>query len=167
LPAMRRLSGFLLFVMVACPRVNGDAAKPATSDAGGALPHAQMNVVAQDGRAFGLNVELALDDASRERGLMFRKELADDKGMLFVFPKASPHTFWMKNTLIPLDMIFAADDGRVMGCVARAEPMTLTGRTVDGPSKYVLEVAGGWCADHGIGAGAKLVLGDAAKFKPE
>ena len=156
----------LLLLLLACPRLGADAA-PRPGSVAVALPRAHLDVALADGRAFGLEVELALTEPSRERGLMFRKSLAEGAGMLFVFPAAAPHTFWMKNTLIPLDMIFAGDDGAVLGCVARAEPLTLTSRHVEGDSKYVLELPGGWCTEHGLSRGARLVLGEAARFRPE
>jgi uncharacterized membrane protein (UPF0127 family) len=156
----------LLLLFAACPRLGADAATPHSVDAG-ALPWSHLDLELADGRSFGLQVELALTDGDRERGLMFRRSLPEGTGMLFVFPAAAPHTFWMKNTLIPLDMIFAATDGAVLGCVQRAEPMTLTGRHVEGASRYVLEVPGGWCAEHGVGPGARLVLGPAGAFRAE
>ena len=156
----------LLLLIAACPRLGADA-KPQRSIDAGALPRSHLDLELADGRAFGLEVELALTESDRERGLMFRRSLADGTGMLFVFPVAAAHTFWMKNTLIPLDMIFAASDGAVLGCVQRAEPLTLTGRHVEGASRYVLEVPGGWCAEHAVGAGARLVLGPTAAFRAE
>ena len=68
---------------------------------------------------------------------MERRELAANHGMLFVFPREAPQQFWMKNTLIPLDMIFIRADGTIAGIVADAEPLTLTGRGVSAPSLYV------------------------------
>jgi hypothetical protein len=97
-------------------------------------------------------VEVADDDARRERGLMFRRELAEDRGMLFVFPEVGEHAFWMKDTLIPLDMIFVDAAGRVTGVVERAQPLSLELRS-GGPSKWVLEVPGGWAARRGVKAG--------------
>lgn len=161
---MKRL--LLICLLTACHSTYADHLAPATPpspDAGSGMPRTHIDVESRDGRAFGLEVELALNNADRERGLMFRRNLADGTGMLFIFPKAEPHNFWMKNTLIPLDMIFAAADGAVMGCVARAEPLTLTGRSVPGNSRYVLEVPGGWCAEHGIAPGAKLLVGEAGQ----
>jgi uncharacterized membrane protein (UPF0127 family) len=104
-----------------------------------------------------VSVEVARTPASRERGLMDRPELAPDAGMLFVFDAAAPHAFWMKNTLIPLDMIFLADDGRVLAVVER-KPLTLD--TTDGgvSSRYVLEVNGGWARAHGVARGDQVTL---------
>jgi uncharacterized membrane protein (UPF0127 family) len=103
-------------------------------------------------------VEVMRSDAERERGLMYRTELATDHGMLFLFASDDIHTFWMKNTYIPLDMIFIAQDLTVAGVVANAEPRTLTGRTIGKPSRHVLEVTAGWAAAHGVGPGTRVRL---------
>jgi len=84
---------------------------------------------------------------------MFRKSMDADAGMLFVSENERPHVFWMKNTLIPLDMIFIGANRRIVGIVQNAEPQSLTGRQVDGPSQYVLEIGGGLSASLGIRAG--------------
>ena len=99
------------------------------------------------------NVEVALHARGAARGLMFRKQLAPDAGMLFVFEFARQQTFWMKNTLIPLDMIFIGADRRIVGIVENAEPQTTTERRVDAQSQYVLEIGGGLSARLGIRAG--------------
>ncbi len=122
------------------------------------LPTASVIVEARDGRSYGLTVEVAANDRDRERGLMFRKSLDTDHGMIFVFPVARPQSFWMRNTLIPLDMLFVAEDGTVLGVVEQARPLDETPLSVPGPAKYVLEVIGGWCADRGVGKGAKLTI---------
>jgi uncharacterized membrane protein (UPF0127 family) len=105
-----------------------------------------------------VRVELARNEEQRTRGLMFRRELATDHGMLFIFDETSDHTFWMHNTLIPLDIIFLGDDRNVVGVVANAAPQTDTGRTVKKPSRYVVEVGGGEAAAHGVGAGTRTVF---------
>jgi uncharacterized membrane protein (UPF0127 family) len=87
--------------------------------------------------------------------MMFRKELADGKGMLFVFDEEAEHTFWMKDTLIPLDMIFVDSSGRVSGIVARARPLTLEPRQ-GGLARWVLEVPGGWAAANGVRIGDRM-----------
>ena len=74
--------------------------------------------------------------------------------MLFLFDRASVQSFWMKNTLISLDMIFIDENFRVVGVVENAEPLTLDPRTVGAPSRYVLEVNAGVAARHGIGTGS-------------
>lgn len=105
-----------------------------------------------------VKVEVAADDASRERGLMFRQELAVDHGMLFVFPDTDYRSFWMHNTLIALDMIFLDETRTVVGVVANAAPQTDTPRTVGKPSRYVVEVAGGEAPAHGVGPGIRAAF---------
>ena len=97
-----------------------------------------------------VTLEVVADDASRTRGLMYRKELADGHGMLFVFDDEVDHSFWMKNTVIPLDMIFIAADRHIVGIHPNAIPLNLTPISVGHPSKYVLEVAGGYASRAGI-----------------
>ena len=105
-----------------------------------------------------VRVELARNDEQRTRGLMFRRELPRDQGMLFIFDETSEHPFWMHNTLIPLDLIFLAEHRRVVGVVANAAPQTDTARTVKEASRYVVEVGGGEAAAHGVGSGTKTVF---------
>jgi uncharacterized membrane protein (UPF0127 family) len=105
-----------------------------------------------------VTVELARTPEDRERGLMYRERLAADAGMLFLFDESSDHEFWMKNTQVPLDMIFVGEDGRVVGVVERAEPFTLTGRGVGRPSRYVVEVNAGWTAANGVRTGDRVVF---------
>src|SRR5258708_2012212 len=102
-------------------------------------------IVAPDGKARAtVTVEVADDEAHREVGLMFRKHLDDGAGMIFVFKDAAHRNFWMHNTEIPLDMIFADSGGRVIGIVANAEPFSDKMLGVAGDSEYVLEVNGGF-----------------------
>jgi uncharacterized membrane protein (UPF0127 family) len=104
------------------------------------------------------SIEIAATPQQQEQGLMFRREMAADAGMLFIFPQVKTAEFWMHNTLIPLDMIFIGKDMKVAGIVANAEPKTDTLRKVDAPSLYVLEVNGGYCASHGVVDGAKVTF---------
>jgi uncharacterized membrane protein (UPF0127 family) len=98
-------------------------------------------------------VELAITPGEQERGLMFREHLDPDAGMLFISETPRHHVFWMKNTLIPLDMIFISADWRIAGIVQNAEPKTLSAREVAGDSQYVLEIGGGLSARYGFRAG--------------
>jgi len=102
---------------------------------------------------FAVQVEVAADDPTREQGLMFRDRMAEDRGMIFIFPANGAYPFWMKNTLIPLDMIFIGADWRIAGIVQNAEPKTLSAREVAGNSQYVLEIGGGLSARYGFRAG--------------
>jgi uncharacterized protein len=103
-------------------------------------------------------LEVAATPETRSRGLMYRRELADGHGMLFVFDVDANHEFWMKNTLIPLDMIFITVDGQVAGVHKNATPMSTAGISVGTPSRYVLEVPGGWAERHGVATGDRVEL---------
>ena len=87
---------------------------------------------------------------------MYRRHLDADAGMLFLMGEEKVQTFWMKNTYIPLDMIFIQKDMVVAGVYENAPPETLDLRFVEAPSSYVLEVNAFWAKAHGIGAGAKV-----------
>jgi hypothetical protein len=101
-----------------------------------------------------VSVELALTPAERDLGLMHRTELAADAGMLFVFPSSEPRTFWMRSTLIPLDIAFLDADGTIQN-VARGEPFVeRPGYHSLRPARMVLELNAGWFAAHGVAAGA-------------
>lgn len=97
--------------------------------------------------------EVADEPAERARGLMFREFMEEDHGMLFLFPREAQQSFWMRNTFIPLDMIFIRSDRTILGVVREATPRTDTPRSVPGESKYVLEINGGQAEARGIEAG--------------
>jgi len=120
-----------------------------------ASPGGPRVVLESGGKSHVVQVELADTDQKRERGLMFRKELPDGQGMLFLFDEEREHTFWMKDTLIPLDMIFVDGSGRVTTIVANARPLTLEPRT-GGPARMVLEVPGGWARAHDVRVGDRM-----------
>lgn len=103
-----------------------------------------------------VHVEVVYTQPKIERGLMYREHLAPDAGMLFFMGTEYDWAFYMRNTLIPLDMIFITKDMTIAGVVANAEPKTETLRRVHKPSLYVLEVNGGWAAAHQAAAGAKV-----------
>lgn len=102
------------------------------------------------------SVEVAADEATRERGLMFRKEVPPGTGMLFDFNPARPVAFWMKNTLIPLDIIFIGVDGRIMNIAERTVPQSLTPVPSEGAARAVLEIAGGAASRLGIRPGDRV-----------
>jgi uncharacterized protein len=98
-------------------------------------------------------VELATTTAERELGLMYRQSMAPDAGMLFIYAGEQPVEFWMKNTLIPLDMLFIGADGRIRHIVERAVPLTETTIPSIYPVKAVLELNGGTVERLGIHEG--------------
>ena len=116
-----------------------------------------VSIVGADGKPRAtVAVEVASTGPQREVGLMYRKHLDDNAGMIFVFPNEAPRNFWMHNTPIPLDMIFADANGVITGIVANAEPFSDKLLGVEGNSEYVLEVNGGYCAKNGIKPGDRL-----------
>ncbi|MDB4961797.1 MAG: hypothetical protein JWP01_1796 [Myxococcales bacterium] len=126
---------------------------PATKPPGSPAP----KVVLETGQGEAtVTVEIVATEAKIQRGLMYREHLPPDDGMLFLMGYERDHTFYMRNTLIPLDMIFITKDLTVAGFVERAEPRTEKLRSVGVPSLYVLEVNGGWAAAHKLAPGAKV-----------
>jgi len=108
------------------------------------------------GETVPVRVEVVSRAENLERGLMYRRHLDPDAGMLFVYPVEGHRRFWMKNTYIALDMLFIADNRRIVGVVENAEPLTETGREVDAPSRFVLEVNAGFLKKHGVEAGSSV-----------
>jgi uncharacterized membrane protein (UPF0127 family) len=106
-----------------------------------------------------VTVEIADTPSQRNLGLMYRKQMAQSAGMLFIFEETQPLTFWMKNTVLPLDMIFIGEDRKIVGIVKDAVPFTTSPRKVDGSSRYVLEVNAGFSEKH------KLKAGDGVSFE--
>ncbi len=102
-----------------------------------------------------ITAELAQTEEQREIGLMFRETMAANHGMLFVFERAGQQCFWMKNTLLPLDVAFIADNGTIVN-TDRMKPRTLDAHCSSKPVRFVLEMNDGWFAKRGITAGSKL-----------
>ena len=115
----------------------------------------RLTVLTKNG-AHAFRVEEALTQAQRERGLMGRKVLPPDHGMLFVFPATAPVSFWMKDTLIPLDMLFVRADGTIAGIVANAKPLSREIIPSPGPVRFVVELNGGRAAQIGAEAGDRV-----------
>lgn len=103
-----------------------------------------------------LDLEIASTPYERERGLMDRESMEELQGMLFIFEKASPLSFYMKNTLIPLDIIYLDDTQKIIKIIPNAQPMNETPLPSDQPAKYVLEIKGGLSAQWGLSPGDSL-----------
>jgi len=120
------------------------------------LPERGELRVAHRPAAAAIQVELARTELERERGLMFRKSIADGHGMLFFMPDDNDWVFYMRNTYIPLDMIFVASDWVVVGVLENVAPLTETHRSVGRPSRYILELGAHQAAHQGIATGTRL-----------
>jgi uncharacterized membrane protein (UPF0127 family) len=120
------------------------------------LPTEPLDVVTHDGKAHHFTVEIADNDQTRERGLMFRTSLKPDAGMLFDFKYPQEVAFWMKNTFIPLDIIFIGPDGKILNIARQATPMSEANLPSAGPVLGVLEIAGGRAAELGVHPGDRV-----------
>jgi uncharacterized membrane protein (UPF0127 family) len=152
---MRPSAALLLLLIIGCTQ---PAAPPPQTPSQSAATASR--IIFPDG--FGVTVEIAADDDTRQQGLMFRDRLADDRGMIFFFAESGEYAFWMKNTLIPLDMIWI-DEGRRIAHIAHDVPPCKADPCPSYPpnarAKYVLELAAGVAAKH------HLKEGDALRFE--
>ncbi len=105
-----------------------------------------------------MEAELAQSEADTTRGLMYRRHLPSERGMLFQMREREVHAFWMHNTCIPLDMLFLDDDGLIVGIAENVPTLNEEPRSVGCPSSWVLEMNAGWCRRRGVTAGQRVVL---------
>lgn len=141
---MRVLAVLLLLLAMAAAPVRADQ---------GLLTKIEPLTIATADDAVMFTVEIADTDATRARGLMFRQRLPEDRGMLFDFGQPRPAAMWMKNTYIPLDMLFIRSDGTIAYIAANTVPHSLDIVGISEPVLAVLELAGGVASKHGIRAG--------------
>jgi uncharacterized membrane protein (UPF0127 family) len=116
-----------------------------------------LAIVDDNGKSHAFQVEMATTPQEQETGLMFRKSVPADGGMLFVFPIVQPEPFWMKNTLVPLDMVFINPDGTIRAIAENTVPFSLAPVDSGGPVKAVLELQGGLTAKETISVGDKVI----------
>ena len=130
-----------------------------TAQSAGAAGRPQTGLAEADIRVgdVRLRVELARTPRERQIGLMHRTELAAGRGMLFVFGTEQRLSFWMKNTLIPLDIAYIAGDGRIVD-IQQMKPLSLDGHDSAAPARFALEVVEGWFAEHGVEVGDRVAI---------
>lgn len=138
-PVLRRAAVVMAIATVALPLA-------ACSDEGKLVLHSSTG-------DYTFNVEVVDTNETRAKGLMFVQELADDAGMLFDFKQEREVSFWMRNTFIPLDMVFIGADGVVKNIHVNARPHDVTGIPSDGPVQFVLEIPGGRSVEIGLQPG--------------
>jgi uncharacterized membrane protein (UPF0127 family) len=144
----------------------GGAAARAQNDPTGpqpTLPREPLTITDDQGHAHAFQVEMATTPQEQETGLMFRKAVPADGGMLFIFPTVQPEPFWMKNTLVPLDMVFINADGTIRAIAENTVPFSLAPVDSGGPVLAVLELQGGITAKEAISVGDRVT---AAQFTP-
>lgn len=160
---MRIAAVVMLMLFAACSQPAPPSSSSSTGTTGSQPVAAEApsgpRVIFPDG--FVVSVELAADDELRAQGLMWRDQLRPGTGMLFLFNRDEEHSFWMQNTLIPLDMVWIDKDQRVVGVQYNVPPCRVQNCPSYSPgtgvlSRYVLEVAGGVAQAHGIKAGDQL-----------
>ncbi len=119
------------------------------------LPRGRVQFLDAPGQP-AVNVELAQTDPHRMRGLMYRTHMPGDQGMLFSWSGERVRSFWMRNTCIPLDMLFIAGDGLIVGILEQVPTLNEESRQIPCPAQHVLEVNAGWCREHGVRAGQRV-----------
>ena len=127
---------------------------PSTAHAEGA-PQTQLPRITLNAGMHLLQVQLAQDFEQRQIGLMWRKEMPQNEGMLFIFEQPAVQCFWMRNTYLPLTAAFVADDGTIVN-LADMKPMNDSSHCSNNPVRFVLEMNQGWFAKRNIQAGYKL-----------
>ena len=128
----------------------GLAAGAFAQDGPQSLPKIRLNAGIHN-----IDAQLAQTPEQRQIGLMFRALMPANEGMLFAFDRPDPQCFWMKNTLIPLDIAFVEDSGAIVN-IEHMKPQTLDGHCSEKPVRYVLEMNDGWFAKRGIKPGFRL-----------
>lgn len=108
-----------------------------------------------------IDLEIADSEQRITQGLMYRPEMPDTEGMLFIFPDMAPRSFWMRNTLVSLDIIFVDDLNRIVSIQEKTTPRSEQSLPSNAPAKYVVEVIGGFCEKYGV------EVGDQISFKRE
>jgi hypothetical protein len=121
------------------------------------FPRGTLEIAQAGGKTFPFSIEIATTPAQHEYGLMFRRSLPEDAGMLFLFSPDQPVSFWMKNTFIPLDMLFVRGDGTIEKIVTHAPPQSLANISSDEPVRGVIEINGGAADRLGLATGDKVL----------
>jgi len=152
----------LTFAIAACGAAEADSRPLADAAIAAQDPSETGDDHAEPGdlvtiRAGGIEVrvEIADEPAEHSRGLMFRETLDENEGMLFIYPEERTLAFWMKNTLVPLDIAYADREGRIVD-IQQMEPQTIENHPSAAPAQYALEMNQGWFAANGVRVGDRI-----------
>ena len=153
---MRPVIIYVILALAAC------SPQPATSEGtmpelDGAFEFAQLEIINDSGERLSFDIYLAKTDEQRRRGLMFVRNMPERTGMLFIYDAEDIHSMWMKNTYIPLDIIYALGDGSVSSVIQDTVPLSLTSLASREPVQYVLELNAGAARQFGIGRSSQII----------
>ena len=152
---MRKLSHLLTLCLLIGPSIVQTEELPDFDDT---FESDVLIIETADQGCFRFDVYIAATGAQHSRGLMFVRDLPEWTGMLFIYKRAGVRSIWMKNTYIPLDIVFARGDGTVSSIVADAEPLSLTSMSAIEPIHFVLELNAGTAERLSIKVGSRLVV---------
>ena len=153
---MRILIAITCLAIAACSPQSA-AQQGTVRELDGAFEFSTLEIVNDAGERLVFDVYLAQDSEQQRRGLMFVRNMPERTGMLFIYETDDIRSMWMKNTYIPLDMIFARSDGSVSSVIHRAEPHTLVSRASVEPVRYVLELNAGVARRLDIGGRSRII----------
>lgn len=158
---MQRRSWLLLLLIL--PLIAGVVfsivPKPSPKMSGPAfVKQGELRFLSKDGKKIiaTIDIELAANDEKRTRGLMWRRKMEENQGMLFVMEQQEIQSFWMLNTYIPLDIIFVDEQRQIVTIRSNTQPQSLDPVTSDQPALYVVEVNAGYCRKNGISVGDRI-----------
>lgn len=134
-----------------------EARTPKVAGLDAMFEHDVLVIVANDGSRHDFDIYLATNFEQQRRGLMFVRDLPERTGMLFVYDEEATHSMWMKNTYIPLDIVFARSDGTISSVIRDTEPQSLRSLGSTEPVTFVLELNAGVTRRYNIGAGSRLI----------
>jgi uncharacterized membrane protein (UPF0127 family) len=151
-----------ILIAIACLTVAACSPQPAAKqgtvrELDGAFEFTTLEIINEAGEQLVFDVYLAQDFEQQRRGLMFVRSMPERTGMLFIYETEGIRSMWMKNTYIPLDMVFARSDGSVSSVIHRAEPHTLVSRASIEPVRYVLELNAGTARRLDIGSRSRII----------
>lgn len=143
----------LLLALLVCSAANGQQ----DSDLDATFARDVLIIEANAHACYRFDIYLAIGSAQTQRGLMFVRHMPMTTGMLFVYDRDDYYSMWMKNTLIPLDMLFVRSDGQVASVIRNTEPKSLASRGAEEPVRFVLELNAGVTERLSIDAGSRLI----------
>ncbi|MEM6261346.1 MAG: DUF192 domain-containing protein [Bacteroidota bacterium] len=153
------LIGLAIVTFLAWKGMGGTSTEAPEFKKEGELTFYRMDSLGQRQDIVSIDIEMADNTREITQGLMYRDEMEERQGMLFVFRNMESRSFWMKNTLIPLDILFVDDKARIVS-IQEGKPLSEQSLPSEQPAKFVVEVNGGFCKQYGIEPGVRVQVKD-------